>query len=484
MFKKHFLYISLLLTIATLTPAQTVFAQKSAIDFTELEKVVRAELKETNTPGAAVAVVSNDRVVFSKGFGVASIETNAPVTPDMLFRIGSTTKPFTAAAVLMLVEEGKINLDAGVGDYVEGLAPRLSRITVRQLLSHTAGIKDVDPDYGPHDEAALGATIRTWKDEDFFFTEPGRIFSYSNEGYDLLGLLIQEVAGKSYAQSLRERLLVPLGMNKSVFRPVMAMTYPFAQGHTDDADEKAGEKKQLKVVRPFPDNVVGWPNGFLFSSANELARFAVALLNDGKIEGKQAISPSVIKVLRTPRVDIPAVGDKQRGEHHRYGYGMQFFDYRGIPLAIHNGGLTGFGCVFMTAPEQRFAIIILANKSGQALGKSARKAMEMMLPLKAASETKQFSAVAMTEAEMKTYAGTYWNNDKLNAQLSIKEGKLFISFKEGDETENAPVQKTGEHTFIIVAPGEPPGPAFVLIPGTDGKTEYLHFGNRAFKKVR
>jgi hypothetical protein len=136
----------------------------------------------------------------------------------------------------------------------------------------------------------------------------------------------------------------------------------------------------------------------------------------------------------------------------------------------------------MTAPEQRFAIIILANKSGQTLGKSARKALEMMLPLKAASETKQFSAVAMTEAEMKTYAGAYWNNDKLNAQLSIKEGKLFISFKEGDETENAPVQKTGEHTFIIVAPGEPPGPAFVLIPGADGKVEYLHFGNRAFKR--
>jgi CubicO group peptidase (beta-lactamase class C family) len=103
----------------------------------------------------------------------------------------------------------------------------------------------------------------------------------------------------------------------------MAMTYPFAQGHTDDADEKAGEKKQLKSSDRFPITSSAGRTVF-FSSANELARFAVALLNDGKIEGKQAISPSVIKGLRTPRVDIPAVGDKQRGEHHRYGYGMQF----------------------------------------------------------------------------------------------------------------------------------------------------------------
>jgi D-alanyl-D-alanine carboxypeptidase len=110
------------------------------VDFRELDKVVAAELKETNAPGAACAVVSGDRIVYEKGFGVSDIETGAPVTPSMLFRTGSINKMLTAAVLVALADEGKIALDAPLAKSVPGLAPGLSRLTADQLLSHTAGL--------------------------------------------------------------------------------------------------------------------------------------------------------------------------------------------------------------------------------------------------------------------------------------------------------------------------------------------------------
>lgn len=147
--------------------AGTTLAQHTRSDFRELENVVSRELKETNTPGASVAIVSGDRVVFSKGFGVSSVETGAPVTPDMLFRVGSLTKMLTAAVLVSLAEEGKIALNEPVGDFVRGLDPLLARLTAHQLLSHSAGLIDFAHTCCAQDESALAAEIRGAKAADF-----------------------------------------------------------------------------------------------------------------------------------------------------------------------------------------------------------------------------------------------------------------------------------------------------------------------------
>ena len=129
------------LLLASLMLATSVSAQQ-AHDFSELEKVALAELKETNTPGAAVVVVSGDRAVFVKGFGVASIETGVPFTTDTLFRTSGISKFLTATGVVSLAEEGKLDLNVPIGRYVKGLSPKLSRVTAHQLLSETAGVKE------------------------------------------------------------------------------------------------------------------------------------------------------------------------------------------------------------------------------------------------------------------------------------------------------------------------------------------------------
>jgi CubicO group peptidase (beta-lactamase class C family) len=116
--------------------APATIAQTRAPDFRGLERVVTNELKETSTPGAAVAIVSGDRIIYAKGFGISNVETGAPVTPDMLFLLASTTKMLTAAALVSVAEERRLSLDQPIGDYVKGLGPRLSRVTMTQLLSH------------------------------------------------------------------------------------------------------------------------------------------------------------------------------------------------------------------------------------------------------------------------------------------------------------------------------------------------------------
>jgi CubicO group peptidase (beta-lactamase class C family) len=265
MFRVDPFFFSLLLVLlsAPSPPASLLFAHQRKVDFAKLEKAALEELKNTNTPGAAVAVVSHDRLVFAKGFGVANIETGAPVTPATLFRIGSVTKMFTAAVLVALAENERFKLDEPIGKYVNGLTLKLSQVTAHQLMSHTAGMTDESPsDYGSHDDSALAAYVRSLK-EDHFFTEPGRIFSYSNPGFDVSGFLIEELGGRPYADQISARLFKPLGMNSTTFRPTMAMTYPLSQGHDVSA------KAKPTVIRPFGDNVAGWPDGFMFSSVND-----------------------------------------------------------------------------------------------------------------------------------------------------------------------------------------------------------------------
>ena len=457
--------LSVLLPLASLT-----FAQQQTVDFTQLEKVTLEELRETKTPGAAVAVVSGDRLIYAKGFGVANVESGAPVTPDTLFRIGSVTKMFTAAILVTLAEERRIELHAPIGRYVKGLNSKLSQITAHQLMSHTAGMTDESPsDYGSHDDPALAAYVRSLN-EDHFFTEPGKIFSYSNPGFDVAGFLIEGVGGKPYADQMGERLFRPLGMNRTTFRPTMAMTFPLSQGHN------AFERAKPTVIRPFSDNVAGWPDGFMFSSVNDLARFALAFVNGGKIDGKQVLTTSVITKLSTAYADIRSRFGFENG---RYGYGLFVHDHRGVHVVWHAGLIPGFGALLQMVPTQRFAVIVLANKSGSLLNRTAEKAMELVLSLKEKTKAKPKQALSVTDGEINEYVGTYTNKPE-SAEILMKEGRLVLKRENGE----FPITKIGNCRFSITKPTESEAEEFVLVRGADGRAEYLHIGRHALRKVQ
>jgi CubicO group peptidase (beta-lactamase class C family) len=430
-----------------------------ATDFSALERVVQDELRSTHTPGAAIAIVSGDTVILAKGFGVASVETGAPVTPDMLFRLGSTTKMFTAATLVTLAQEGKLDLNQPVGTYVANIAPKLARVTAAQLLSHTAGIIDDAPMFGSHDDSALAANVRSWKDA-YVFAEPGRIFSYANPGFVLAGYLAEVVSGKPYADTVAEKVLTPLGMTRSTFRPTVAMTYPLAQGHSVSGSGAA------TVIRPAADYAGAWPAGSLFSSVNELARWVIAFMNGGRLDGKQVVSPALIARLSTPVADVP-------GGEARYAFGLELRKDRGVKWVEHAGNRTGYGSLIRMAPDRRFAVILLANKSAALLPKTADAAAELVLGLEPMPPPKPKSAVPITEAEMRTYVGRYLNyNEAL--EIILRDGKLLCKLN-GKEV---PLDKSADGRLFNRSSEEI---NIVPVPA-QGIPDFLFNGFRAFKR--
>jgi len=453
--------------VTLLVASRTSLAQQGTINFDELEATVNEELKTTNTPGAAVAVIVGDRVVLAKGFGVSNSETNTPVTPDTLFRIASTTKMLTAAGLVALAEQGKIKLDEPIGKYVNGLSPNISQVTVHQLLTHTAGLRDSYSPNGPHDDSALAGFVRSWTN-DYLIGNPGEVYSYSNLGYDLAGLVLESVTGKPYAEAMNDILFHPLGMRRTTLRPIEAMTYPLAQGH----EVLSGQTKP-SVVRPFADDSRYWANGGVFTSAADFARFAIAFLNGGKIDGKQLLSPTAITQLSTPYVEIPGGNQSERP---RYAYGLNVRDYRGVRVLQHGGLRLGFGSLVRMVPEYRFAVIILTNKSDSLFFKSMDKATELAIPLKPRVTASPKQPMTMSASEMKRYVGVYQNApDYLTLELVIVDGKLFL--RQPEASEKSEVLKVADNVFSA------DGQEFVLISESNGRIKYLHISGHALRRM-
>jgi CubicO group peptidase (beta-lactamase class C family) len=430
-------------------------AQPKEIDFAPLETVAKDEMKAAGVPGMVVVIVQKDRVIYAKGLGVASVETNEPVTPDHLFRIGSTTKMFVGAALARLEAAGKLKLQEPVGKLIDGLPSRLAALTPHQLLTHTAGLADAAPMFGRHDEEALGDGIKKWTDARLF-TRPGDVYSYSNPGYWLAGYAAERAAGKPFADVLADELFHPLGMKRTTFRPTMAMTYPLAQGH----EVRDGKPE---VIRPAADNAATWPSGSLFTSGNDLARFVIAFLNGGKLDGEQALPASLFEVIASPYVEVPS------GRGH-YGYGLTLQPLRGVETVSHAGARSGYGSHITMAPAHHVGIIVLANRTEVTLPKTVARAADLLLPLGA--ESKPAEAAKPTSEELAKLAGTY-HNGATTIELKWKDEKLV----QVDKGKDRPVAILGGSRFR-----DGNGDVVEVIKGQDGKTTYLFRSGRALRK--
>jgi CubicO group peptidase (beta-lactamase class C family) len=186
----------------------------------KVDDYVRAQMRERHIPGAAIAVVRNGRVVKTEGYGLANVELNVPATKETVFEIGSVTKQMTAAAIMLLVEEGRVNLDAPVGKYLPSAPEAWNNVTVRHLLTHTSGIKS-------YTGIASGFELTKRLKRDEFVKAigayplefaPGARWNYSNSGYNLLGFIIESVTGASYWDFMRTRIFNRLGMSATTDR--------------------------------------------------------------------------------------------------------------------------------------------------------------------------------------------------------------------------------------------------------------------------
>ena len=437
------------------------FINTQANDFSELDKLVPDELKEKNTPGAVIVVISGDKVVYQKAFGVANIETNAPMQPEMLFRLGSTTKMFTAAALVTLAEKDKIKLNEPIGTRVKGLNPRIASVTPHHLLSNSAGFRDFAAPVLSNDDASLGNMLRAWKD-DVFFAEQGEIYSYSSAGFWLSGFVVEDLQGKPYADAMDELIFKPVGMERTTLRPFLAITYPFATGHALDAGKPA-------IIRPMFNNTAMWPAGSIFSNAKDLSRWVIALLNEGRVEGKQVVSTSLVNRLFGHHVGVPGEKDSF------YGYGLTIFKFKDLEFVAHGGFSRGYGSMIQMVPSRKFAVIVLTNKSGETMRKTLNKATEIALGLKDDQQPQAETVAPLTAAEMNDYVGTY-SHAPQTWEVFIKDGKLFMKF---DGKEYA-MTKTGDKKFTFGAQNEN---EVVFAPGKSGKIDLIFTGLYGAKRV-
>jgi CubicO group peptidase (beta-lactamase class C family) len=439
--------------------AAAVGAQETAPEFSAVEAQVREELARAGAPGAGVAVVRGDRVIYAQGFGAASAETKAAVTPDTLFQIGSATKMLTAAALLSAHASKSIDVDAPVSRFVSGLQPCVGAPTLRQLLSHTGGLMDEPDEFGPQGEEGLAAYPRTWTTE-YCLLPPGRAFSYSNSGFALAGLALQEADKKPFADLMRTRVFDPLGMARTTFRPTEAMTSPLAVGHRRD---NAGV---FSVVRPLPNDARLWPAGTVYSSAREMARFVIALLNDGRVDGKQALPPGLALTVRTVVASIPTTGEQ-------YGLG-QFVTGRTFG---HGGTMTGYTTQVTVDRVAGVGVVVLTN------GDNAVPTPMVQTLLRAAGvpappPVPPFIAAGGVVPEPQQYVGSYRNPRRFTVEVVRKDDSLVLRRFGRD----FPLRPAGPDRFVTDLPrGGTETIAFGR--GADGRADYLQMNVWALARV-
>jgi CubicO group peptidase (beta-lactamase class C family) len=383
--------------------------------------VVDSLMRATGAPGVAVVLARGDRVVLAEGFGVADVETRARMTPDLVTHVGSVTKPFTAALALTFVGERRLSLDAPLARTVSGLAAPVGALTLAQLLAQTGGLLDVPGGDGPTGDGALLAMARALRAEQVAM--PAGTFSYSNVGLSLAGLAAQEAGGQPYAALLRARVLAPLGMATATVRQPEALARPFASGHVRGGDGA------LRVARPVEHDAAIAPAGYLYASARELARFAIALADDGKVDGRAALPPAVVRAMLTPRVDVPGMS---RGL--QYGYGI-FLDRFAGRSAWHAGTNRGHAAIVRVLPDARASVVVVCNLDGVRLDAIAEAALLELLGAEAARVATDARARAAPlsprrwrparDAELRAIEGRYEN--RLRVELRRAAGALELT---------------------------------------------------------
>ena len=346
--------LALLTLGGTRPPAAAAASARGAStpDLAAIDRYVEAQRRATHLPGLALGIVHGDRVVHLRGFGHAD-PSGQPVTPQTPFILASTTKSFTALAIMQLVEAGKVDLDAPVQRYLPWFRladPAASaRITVRHLLNQTSGLADPAASLtkGDGSDAALEHAVRA-----LGTVQPihpaGKAFRYSNMNYVTLGLIVQTVAGQSYEDYMRQHVLVPLGMTNSYTSPVEARRHGLATGH------RYWFGRPVAFQEPY--NRAAVPAGYLSASAEAMSQYLIAHLNGGRSGAARVLSPARIAELHRPAIKLPAA-DRD------IAYAMGWFVERanGVSMLWHPGNAANFHADIMLAPQDRWGVVVLAN---------------------------------------------------------------------------------------------------------------------------
>jgi CubicO group peptidase (beta-lactamase class C family)/uncharacterized pyridoxamine 5'-phosphate oxidase family protein len=321
-----------------------------------LDKLVDALFSGVIKPessGAAVVVAKDGKILFEKGYGLGDVEHGVPVGLETKFRIGSITKQFTAAAILKLQEEGKLNVTDRLSKFIPDY-PRGDEVTVHHLLTHTSGIHSYTskPDFLETVTAPVKTEdhINSFKNDPYDF-DPGKKWLYNNSGYFLLGYIIEKVSGESYGGFLRKTFFDPLGMKNTGVHSSSAALEHEALGYQFE-DGKFKKALDWEMSR-------AGGAGALYSTVEDLHRWNEAVF------GGKVLKESSLKAAFTP---VKTEENKDDHSEGGYGYGWAITTTRGLQEISHGGGLHGFSSYLLRLPKENFTVAVLANASPAAPG--------------------------------------------------------------------------------------------------------------------
>lgn len=437
-------FVALCLLFAAPVPAQNAAAPSpSAQEISaKVDEYMNAAMRVNRFSGA-VLVARNGQAVVSRGYGMANIELSVPNTPQTVFRLGSVTKQFTGMAIVLLQERGKLSVNDPVCKYLTDCPQAWQSITLRNLLTHTAGI----PNYTDFPDFVKTAAVETtaseltgrFRDKPLQFA-PGEKFAYSNSGYYLLGTIIERVSGKSYADFLQENIFAPLNMKQTGYDNPVRIIKNRAAGYARQGDG---------FINAAPISMsTAYAAGALYSTVEDM------LLWDQALYTEKLVSRKSLDEAFTPFKSS-------------YGYGWSIGNRFDRQVIAHGGGIFGFSTYIARYPADRVTVIVLSNVEGAPSGEIANdlSAIFFGAPYKIPAERKEIQVAAKT---LEKYVGQYQLTPQLAMNVTLENGKLLAQISTQPKLELAPESETefflktvnAQVTFVVNAQGEVTGLVF------------------------
>ena len=392
----------------------------SVVSFADpVDDFVKKEMEQRRIPGLSIAVMKDGKIIKAQGYGFSNLEHQVPAKPETIYQSGSVGKQFTATAVMMLVEEGKINLDDPITKYFPEGPPAWNAVKVRHLLSHTGGISNKLYDQmNMREDITEEEILKKIAALPLDFT-PGEKWNYSNPGYVLLGILIHKVSGQFYGDFLQERIFKPLGMTTSRIINEADIIPNRAAGYILEK----GELKNQKWVAPMVNTTA---DGSLYFTVLDLAKWDAALYTD------KLLKPESLDQMWTPT----KLND---GKFEQYGFGWGFDEIRDHKIIGHGGSWQGFTTYIARYVDDKLTVVVLTNFAGSNPGTIAKQIAGIYTP-----ELKPIEKVAakIDPKVFAAYVGEYELEKDYVIAVRIKDNHLMAEAPEQPEFELIPDSET------------------------------------------
>lgn len=416
-------------------------------------------------PGCAVSVIRNDTVIYSKGFGMASLEYDVRIKPSTVFDIASVSKQFTGYAISRLIEDGKISLQDDIRKFLPDVPFFGKTITIEHLLHHTSGLRDWpealvlagwrwDEVFSFNDIMRM---VKAQKELDF---EPGSKYSYSNTGYNLLAAVVEKVSGVSFSVWTAENIFKPLSMNSSGFQDDHTAIIKNLAHSYEPTDKGFGN---------IPGALTAYGSSSLFSTVEDLSKWVIHF-------DKQVM-------LKNPvYLNMLTEGKLNDGKHISYSYGLESGTDRGLRTISHTGGWAGYRTIIINYPEESLSIVILSNSgdfnpSGYAsevanvfLGNKWKKASSVTNPVKS------LKTVVLDSVLAKQYTGSYLLRPGKLITVTYEDGKLMT---QATREPKFPGEAKSDSTIWVEAYGAP----MTFVKSKTGKVTMIRYRNIDVKRV-